>query len=162
MPRKQGAERFPEVYSHLFEAHTPDMPQVNHFPVGGGKPLHGRSERPDFLGRSPAGVRIGCCARKTLEHLVCPGGLGVATLAAGFVAQAIHGDPKQPTLKAPALNVINQFGCNRAKHGLGDLFGKFWISPLRAQQAVHAARVFAHQDPPCRIVATRSTGKNRC
>jgi hypothetical protein len=138
------------------------MAQVNHFPVGGGKPLHGGSERPDFLGRGATSIRVRSRSRKPLEHLVCSGGLRVATLASGVVAQAIHGNPKQPTLKAPALNVINQFGCNRAKHGLGDLFSKFWISPLRAQQAVHPARVFAHQDAPGSIVATRSPGENRC
>jgi len=138
------------------------MAEVNHFPVGCGKPLHGGSERPDFLDPGPTGVRIRSGARKALKHLVCPGGPGVTALASGVVAQAIHGNPKQPTLKAPALNVINQFGCNRAKHGLGDLFGEFWISPLRAQQAVHPARVFAHHDAPRSIVATRSTGKNRC
>jgi hypothetical protein len=138
------------------------MAQVNDFPVGGGKPLHGGSERPDFLGRGATSIRVRSRSRKPLKHLVCPGRLGVAALASGVVAEAIHGNPKQPTLKASALNIVNQFGCNGAKNRLGDLFGKFWISALRAQQTVHAARVFAHQDPPCRIVATRSTGKNRC
>jgi hypothetical protein len=137
------------------------MAQVNHFPVGGGKPLHGGSERPDFLGCGTTGIRIRSRARQPLKHLVCSGGLRVAALASGIVAQAIHGNPKQPTLKAPTLNVVNQFGCNGAKNRLGDLFGKFRVSALRAQQAVHTTGVFAHQDAPCSIVATRSTGKNR-
>jgi hypothetical protein len=160
VPRQQGSERLPEVQSHFFEAHAAHVAEVDDLPVRVGKPLHRRPERSKFFWLGTTRIRIRSRSRKSLKYLVCTGRFGVTTLTARIISQSIHGNSKQPALEAPPLNIINQFGCNCAKHGLRDLFCKFWTRALRAKQPVDTTGVLAHEKSPSIFLAARSAGKN--